>query len=287
MFPWTVLAVSAALVLQAAQSYKPVIVVHGLFDSPGDFKMLQGFINETHPGTNVTIIDLFDHTQSLKSLWSQVDGFKEAIYPIMQNAADGVHMICYSQGGLVCRGILSTMPDHNVDTLISLSSPQLGQYGDTSYLKWLFPHYVKSNLYHFCYTHLGQCVSICNYWNDPHHHDLYLNTSDYLAILNSERENPNSTEWKKNFLRIGNLVLIGGPDDGVITPWQSSHFGFYNENETVVDMREQLIYLKDMFGLKSLDARGAITTFMVNNVHHTEWHSNRTVFDNCIIKWLT
>ncbi|XP_078073413.1 lysosomal thioesterase PPT2-A-like isoform X2 [Mustelus asterias] len=221
MFAWTVLAVSAALALQAAQSYKPVIVVHGLFDSPGDFKMLQGFINETHPGTNVTVIDLFDHTQSLKSLWSQVDGFKEAIYPIMQNAADGVHMICYSQGGLVCRGILSILPDHNVDTLISLSSPQLGQYGDTNYLKWLFPHYVKSNLYHFCYTQLGQCVSICNYWNDPHHHNLYLNTSDYLAILNNERENPNATEWKKNFLRIKRLVLIGGPDDGVITPWQS------------------------------------------------------------------
>lgn len=27
--------------------------------------------------------------------------------------------------------------------------------------------------------------------------------------------------WRKNFLRVGRLVLIGGPDDGVITPWQS------------------------------------------------------------------
>ncbi|XP_048376207.1 lysosomal thioesterase PPT2 isoform X3 [Stegostoma tigrinum] len=240
MFAWTVLALSTAIVLRAAQSYKPVIVVHGLFDSPGDFKLFQGFINETHPGTNVTVIDLFDHTQSLKSLWSQVDGFKAAIYPIMQNAANGVHMICYSQGGLICRGILSTMPDHNVDTLISLSSPQLGQYGDTNYLKWLFPNYVKSNLYHFCYTQIGQCFSICNYWNDPHHHKLYLNSSNYLAFLNNERENPNATEWKKNFLRIKKLVLIGGPDDGVITPWQSSQFGFYDEHETVIDMRQQL-----------------------------------------------
>ncbi|XP_048376206.1 lysosomal thioesterase PPT2 isoform X2 [Stegostoma tigrinum] len=251
MFAWTVLALSTAIVLRAAQSYKPVIVVHGLFDSPGDFKLFQGFINETHPGTNVTVIDLFDHTQSLKSLWSQVDGFKAAIYPIMQNAANGVHMICYSQGGLICRGILSTMPDHNVDTLISLSSPQLGQYGD------------------------------------PHHHKLYLNSSNYLAFLNNERENPNATEWKKNFLRIKKLVLIGGPDDGVITPWQSSQFGFYDEHETVIDMRQQLVYIKDTFGLKSLDAQGAIHTFTVNNVHHTKWHSNRTVFDNYIVKWLT
>lgn len=30
-----------------------------------------------------------------------------------------------------------------------------------------------------------------------------------------------SSEWRRNFLGIKKLVLIGGPDDGVITPWQS------------------------------------------------------------------
>ena len=29
------------------------------------------------------------------------------------------------------------------------------------------------------------------------------------------------SEWKMNFLKIKKLVLVGGPDDGVITPWQS------------------------------------------------------------------
>ena len=28
-------------------------------------------------------------------------------------------------------------------------------------------------------------------------------------------------DYKKNFLALEQLVLIGGPDDGVITPWQS------------------------------------------------------------------
>ena len=28
-------------------------------------------------------------------------------------------------------------------------------------------------------------------------------------------------EYKANFLRLKQMVLIGGPDDGVITPWQS------------------------------------------------------------------
>lgn len=32
-------------------------------------------------------------------------------------------------GGLVCRALLSVMDEHNVDSFISLSSPQMGQYG--------------------------------------------------------------------------------------------------------------------------------------------------------------
>ncbi|KAL7986428.1 hypothetical protein Chor_011594 [Crotalus horridus] len=243
------------LFLTFAASYKPVIVVHGLFDSPSDFQILLNFINETHPGTNVSVVDLFDRTESLKSLWMQVEGFRQVIYPIMQNAVDGVHLYCYSQ--------------------------------DTKYLKWLFPHYMKSNLYRLCYTQLGQDVSICNYWNDPHHRDLYLNNSNFLAVLNDERLHPNASAWKRNLLRIRKLILIGGPDDGVIMPWESSMFAFYDVNETVREMTSQPVYLLDTFGLKTLHARGDIVFCKMANVSHTNWHANRTVYDTCIAKWLT
>ncbi|XP_068779931.1 lysosomal thioesterase PPT2 [Struthio camelus] len=165
--PWAFLPPFLFLLGLAAPggSYRPVIVVHGLFDSPADFRHLLAFINETHPGTNVTVVDLFDRGESLKPLWVQVEGFRRAVTPIMANAAAGVHLLCYSQGGLICRALLSTMPDHNVQNFISLSAPQMGQYGDTSYLRWLFPRHMKSNLYRLCYTPLGQDVSICNYWN--------------------------------------------------------------------------------------------------------------------------
>ncbi|CAM4635745.1 unnamed protein product [Leuciscus chuanchicus] len=232
-----------------------VIIVHGLFDTSADFINLHRFINLSHPGTNVTVLDLFDRSASLQPLWKQVEGFAEAIYPIMQNAADGIHLICYSQ--------------------------------DTDYLKYLFPQFVKSNLYHVCYTAVGQKISICNYWNDPHHRDLYINSSDYLALLNNERTNPNSTAWKLNFLRIKKLVLIGGPDDGVITPWQSSQFGFYDDNETVVEMKNQKVFLMDLFGLKTLYARGDLALCSMADVAHVFWHSNETVYKTCIEKWLT
>ncbi|KAG7469624.1 hypothetical protein MATL_G00130790 [Megalops atlanticus] len=271
----------------AVVGYKPVIIVHGLFDGSKEFTYLVRLINQSHPGTRVSVIDLYDYTASLKALWKQVQGFRQAVLPIMQNAADGVHLICFSQGGLVCRGLLSTLPDHNVHSFISLSSPQAGQYGDTDYLRHVFPTFVKAHLYKACYNSIGQEVSICNYWNDPHHREQYVKHSEYLAVLNSERPNPNATVWKKNFLRIKKLVLIGGPDDGVITPWESSHFGFYNDNETIVDMKDQDVYVKDVFGLKTLDSRRDLVICVFPGVKHTKWHSDDKVYHDCIDKWLT
>ena len=44
---------------------------------------------------------------------------------------------------------------------------------------------------------------------------------------------------KKNFLRIKQLVLVGGPDDGVIIPWESSIFGYYDYKLNIRMMKDQ------------------------------------------------
>lgn len=46
----------------------------------------------------MTVLDLFDGRESLRPLWEQVQGFREAVAPIMAKAPQGVHFICYSQG---------------------------------------------------------------------------------------------------------------------------------------------------------------------------------------------
>ncbi|KAI4884228.1 hypothetical protein NFI96_011603 [Prochilodus magdalenae] len=273
--------------LGAAIGYRPVIIVHGLFDGPKQFSKLESFIRQTHPGTSVTTVDLYDNMASLKPLWEQVEGFRKAMRPIMERATNGVHLICFSQGGLICRGVLATVPKHNVHSLIFLSSPLAGQYGDTSYLKYVFPKFIKSRVYHLCYNRVGQKISICNFWKDPHQEVRYLMSGSYLAVLNGESKHPYIPEWREHFLNVKKLVLIGGPDDGVITPWQSSFFGFYNSNETVVEMKAQDWYLKDVFGLKTLDTRGDLVQCVFSGVHHTSWHLNFTVYKGCIEQWLT
>ncbi|KAG7475056.1 lysosomal thioesterase PPT2-A-like [Solea senegalensis] len=275
------------LVALCAEGYRPVVIVHGLFDGPKQFETLSVYINKVHPGTEVRVIDLYNNMSSLKPMWRQVTDFRKAIDSIMTNAPDGIHLICFSQGGLICRALLSTTPSHNVHAFISLSSPQAGQYGDTDYLKWVFPKHLKKTVFTFCYRRFGQKVSVCEYWNDPHHRFQYLQNNNFLSMLNGDIHHSNIKAWRENFLRIRKLVLIGGPDDGVITPWQSSHFGFYDSNENVIEMRDQEFYRKDTFGLKTLDARGDVWTCTQPEVKHVQWHSNYTVFMRCIEKWLT
>lgn len=267
--------------------YKPVIIVHGIFDGPKQFQTLSFYITKVHPDTEVTVIDLYDNLSSLKPLWRQVQYFRKALNTIMQKAPDGVHLLCFSQGGLICRALLSTIPDHNVHTFISLSSPLAGQYGDTDYLRSIFPDCMKKTVFRICYNKMGQKVSICDYWNDPHHRSSYLKRNSFLPVLNGETPHRDMEDWRRNFLRVKKLVLIGGPDDGVITPWQSSHFGFYDSNENVIEMRNQEFYKNDTFGLKALDARGDVSVCVHSGVKHVQWHSNFTVFSSCIEKWLT
>ncbi|TWW80014.1 Lysosomal thioesterase PPT2 [Takifugu flavidus] len=254
--------------------YKPVIIVHGILDGPKELKTLSFFIKKVHPGTEVTVIDLYNYMQSLMPLWTQVRGFSRAIESITRKAPDGVHLLCFSQ-------------DHNVHTFISLSSPQAGQYGDTEYLKRIFPNRLKESVFHLCYNRIGQKISICDYWKDPHHTSSYLRSSSFLAMLDGDRSHKDLEVWRENFLRIKRLVLIGGPDDGVITPWQSSHFGFYDNSENVVEMRNQDFYRNNTFGLKTLDARGDVSLCLHSGVKHVHWHSNFTVFQSCMEKWLT
>lgn len=84
------------------QQYEELFRHKSLLMSPEhpvyDVKPSSSLSFQSHPGTNVTVIDLFDRSASLQPMWKQVEGFKAAIYPIMENAADGVHFICYSQG---------------------------------------------------------------------------------------------------------------------------------------------------------------------------------------------
>ena len=58
---------------------------------------------------------------------------------------------------------------------------------------------------------------------DPTHYEMYLEVMDYFPRMNNEREGEEGAEQRKiNFSKLRKLVLIGGPGEDVIDPWQST-----------------------------------------------------------------
>ncbi|XP_048777142.1 lysosomal thioesterase PPT2-A-like [Ostrea edulis] len=274
-------------ILNFSYSYKPVVFIHGLMGHSSDGRLINETIQKLHPGTPYYAVNAFTRLDTILPLWEEVEIVKPHLRQYMKAHPEGIHLICYSQGGVVCRGLLSTLPDHNVDTFIALSSPLAGQFGDWKLFHKLFPNFVKDNVYKLLYTKFGQSVFLGNYWKDPHHLSLYRNFSNFLAPLNNDSISANITEYKQNFLRLKKMVLIGGPDDGVISPWQSSQFGFYDDKEVVQGMAKQRFYREDSFGLRTMHGQNRIRIYEIPDIRHSQWVQNLTVIQNVIVKALS
>ncbi|XP_061706864.1 lysosomal thioesterase PPT2 homolog isoform X3 [Cydia pomonella] len=218
-------------------------------------------------------------------MWHQVLEIGQDVANISARHPEGINLIGYSQGGLIARGIVQTFPNVSVSTFISLSSPQAGQYG-AGFLHLVFPGLVKESAYELFYSRVGQHTSVGNYWNDPYHQTLYETYSVYLPYINNHIASTKTNDFKNNLLRLKRFVLIGGPDDNVITPWQSSQFGYYDANDTIIEMRDQPIYKDDKIGLKELDNNGKLHVVTVPGINHFNWHMNVSIVDDYLLPYL-
>lgn len=165
--------------------------------------------------------------------------------------------------------------------------------------------------YQLFYSYVGQHTSVGNYWNDPHQQDLYFQYSSFLPYINNELSSVNSTKFRDGMLKLNLAVFIGGPSDGVITPWESrsvirsifcsisvrtenvkvesncfSHFGYFDEDDNVVPMHKRSIYRNDSIGLKTLEDQGKLKILTFRNVRHKEWHLNVDIINEAIIPYL-
>ena len=72
----------------------------------------------------------------------------------------------------------------------------------------------------------------------------------------------------------------------MITPWQSAHFGFYNETLDVVPLQERELYTEDSIGLKTLDDMKKLEIITVPGIIHIGWHLNVTLIDEVVVPHL-
>nr|XP_036220807.1 lysosomal thioesterase PPT2 homolog isoform X1 [Bactrocera oleae] len=270
-------------------AYKPVVLLHGILSGPEKMIALVEEIEKAHPKTKIYNFDKYDGWSSLENTWRQVIEFRNFLEVIGTKHPDGINVVGYSQGGLIARAAIQTLPFHKIYTFISLSAPQAGQFGEilsANFLHLVFPDLAANTAYELFYSKIGQHISIANYWNDPLEQDLYHKFSKFLPLINNEIQTYNSSQFKNTLLRLNKMILIGGPNDGVITPWESSHFGYFNTTLNVIPLHKRPIYIEDAIGLKSLENNGKLIVVIKPFVHHLTWHTNRRVIQEVIIPYL-
>lgn len=99
-------------------------------------------------------------------------------------------------------------------------------------------------------------------------------------------ESNNRTTLKTGLTKLNRMVLIGGPDDGIISPWQSSQFGYYDKNDTILELQNRTIYQDDLIGLKFLDEQNKLKIITVPGIPHYEWHKNLSIVDQFLLPYL-
>ena len=305
---------------------KPVILYHGLIGDAEDMQGIADLVMETFPGTVATSLPLFEGpARSMTPLPMQIAGVKDAIRALVAANqslyADGYNLVCKSQGGLVCRAVIETMDDHNVDTFISLAAPQMGCYG-LGYVEHsltfrgvspqqlaellglsgvgavlgavlirVFEAVTSASTTTMAYdeTHgmrLIELLSPLQLWRDWHRLDDFYRLS---PILPSHTENANAT-MRDNFLRLRRAVFnvgSGPPFEGGIEPWQTGIFGTYDADGNLVPLENQTWYSgADTIGLREMNETGRLVLNTPPNVTHEDWTNDTAIIRQWVLPYL-
>ncbi|XP_046866483.1 lysosomal thioesterase PPT2 homolog isoform X2 [Drosophila willistoni] len=230
-------------------SYKPVVLLHGILSGADSMSVLKELIEELHPGTMVYNCDKFSGWNSLENAWRQVEQIRDYIDEIGKAHPEGIIFLA-------------------------------------SFLHLIFPDLAAKTAFELFYSRVGQHTSVGGYWNDPFKQSLYMKYSEFLPVINNEKISTNSTDFKKALVRLEKMVMVGGPNDDVITPWESSHFGYFNEDLDVVEFNKRKIFTADLIGLKTLLDADKLKIIVKPRVHHLSWHRQKDVIKEVIMPYL-
>lgn len=283
---------SVVWVSSCAPSHLPVLMMHGYGGAATDFNDMIQFIEEAHPGTVTVSMPLYEGRASDVALDRQVQGVIDWLdETVTSNAtfAHGYHLVCHSQGTLICRGVIEGYERHRVQSYVSIAGPQLGQYGVSVGLFSKFENITTKLAYRVLYTEAVQrTYSVAGYWHDPMHEWLYLSQCHFLPTINNVKCGGLDTRRKDLFLKLHSAVFLGSSGDATIIPWQSSVFGFFapNSSHVITSITDQLVYTRDTFGLRSMHQRRSLFIHTPPGVSHGEWLHNETLFDQFILPYL-
>jgi len=243
-------------------------MMHGLLAGAEAMSHAQAWIQADFPGIYVKNVEIGNGR--LDSLFMDInDQVANLSRQIASdpNLVNGYNLVCHSQGGLLCRAFIERYNNPPVYNFISWAGPNDGVYGTPEFnaicpdvlcpwLNWFMDEVLDGAWVEQAFQ---ETISFAAYWKDPFSLDDYLKYNIFLADINNEREEKNST-YKKNLASLNYLLLEYSTIDNIVIPMQSPWFYFYaaNTDTTLVPMNQSQLYEEDWIGLKALNDQGKL-----------------------------
>lgn len=239
----------------------------GLGDSYGNkgIQSVAALAESVNPGTLVHVVaqGADASADQRATFWGDVNAQVDklcadiAANPIL-STAPAVDALGFSQGGQFLRGWVERCNQPPVRSLVTFGSQHNGitEFSECAPTNWLckgamallrgnvWSAYVQSNLVP------------AQYYRPPTEYDEYLESSNFLADINNEREDKN-TVYKKNLAGLENFVMYLFAEDKTVIPKETSWFAEVNGTD-ITPLRSRQIYKEDWIGLKELDHKGGL-----------------------------
>jgi len=254
------------------------VLMHGLLATAEAMTHCQVWIQQDFPGVYMHNVEIGTKEDSMfVNINTQVDQFAAQVQadPKLKN---GFNLIGHSQGALISRAYIERYNNPPVYNYISWAGPHGGVYG-TPGLNQLCPdddcpwlNDLLDELEAGAWTEdwIQNLVAFATYWKDPFDYDDYLKYSIFLADINNETPNKNST-YRQNIISLNTMLLIYSEIDEIVIPMTSPQFDFFTlgQDVTVVPLRQSDQYNQDWIGLQTLDQNGKLITQGIQ-CHHQD-----------------
>eukprot|EP00768_Dysnectes_brevis_P004387 gnl/Dysnectes_brevis/3151_a3927_782.p1 GENE.gnl/Dysnectes_brevis/3151_a3927_782~~gnl/Dysnectes_brevis/3151_a3927_782.p1 ORF type:complete len:300 (+),score=107.73 gnl/Dysnectes_brevis/3151_a3927_782:638-1537(+) len=232
-------------ILQCALAARPVALIHGILHGMEDMAEIESWINEDFPDTYTHNIEIGNGagTSVFDSMTHYIDTFAEAVRSDTSLHPE-FHIVAHSQGALVSRGYIQMYAGREdypaVRNFISLSGPHGGFYcGESEHgtgcaidnpVLQMVADLLADSL---VYTPFVQGLVVpAGYWMDAFNMSRAIEGCQVVPVLNNQRKN--DPVMAARLQAVENIVLAGSHLDGVITPWESAFFGFYDDGQDKV-----------------------------------------------------
>ncbi|KAG5983953.1 hypothetical protein E4U55_006563 [Claviceps digitariae] len=268
----------------------PLVIWHGLGDSASGegLTQLAQLADAIAPGIFVHMVNptkdgsaddrsatFFGNvTEQVQTVCDQL-----ASHPIL-STAPAIDAIGFSQGGQFLRGYVERCNRPPVRNLITFGSQHNGitefrNCGPSDFickaamalLRFnVWGSFVQSRVVPAQYYRPVAGAEDGSSSSSSSEYESYLESSNYLADINNERELKNQL-YKDNMAGLDNFIMYLFENDTVSIPKESSWFGERSPNGRVVSLRDRDLYKEDWLGLKVLDKKGALKFRTVPGEH--------------------